>query len=45
MNVKYGLTGDALTPAVVTVGEHKTPVWLQKRWKGCVSIRQYPLQK
>ena len=30
--VTYRLTGEHLTPAVIRVGEHETPVWMQARW-------------
>lgn len=29
----YTLTGEYLTPAVIRVGDHETPVWMQNRWK------------
>ena len=31
-HVTYTLTGEALTPAVIRVGDYETPVWMQKRW-------------
>ena len=29
---EFALTGDAFTPAVIRVGQHETPVWIQQRW-------------
>ena len=29
----YTLTGEHLTPAVIRVGDHETPVWMQQRWE------------
>ena len=32
MRVEYVLTEEHLAPAVIRVGDHETPVWLQQRW-------------
>lgn len=31
-HAKYTLTGAELTPAVIRIGDHETPVWAQARW-------------
>lgn len=30
---EFSLTGEGSTPAVIRVGQHETPVWIQQRWE------------